>query len=503
MKLELDDRPYRPGDTITGHVELGPKDISLSKSQLILEGRAKTKSSEETGSTRSTYRGRAPLLYQSQPIDLKSAVPYESGSHRVPFSVRIPSTVPTLDSVPSKRGAYWTYNWGKPKENFEPKAGHALPPSFKAGPSGTSTISECYIEYNLGVYASGAAGDKRPLTIHSDCPISIEDSRSRKMHKVVERMQIQTAKLLPEMPEIPEIVSRQKSRMSIKEKVKEVTTHVKLPEAEFVVALHVPSYLHVGEKMKMKLRMEHSEPRDVSSRRSSMSSVRSKRPQLPCPDVQVESIEIKVKQTTHVRTRGALSTHLDQLKGPTWTDTQATYWKDLPRMAGEAPPLPSSDDSSSIDEPRDKVRVYRQSSSPSYQTFQLSSRTRVPATMTPSFSTYNISQVYNMRVTVSFSCAGEKKYLNYNAPIPIHPPPVHSRPSSSKSAPVSTDPFSDNDELFERATIGAAVTDDAVHPGIAGLTLAPTQGSTRAERIDSAYATLGGSSDVERCAVRA
>lgn len=447
MKLELDNshRPFRPGDTITGYVELGPDDDGLiQKTHLILEGRAKTKSQEKSGETKHIYRARAPLLYELHPLDTSPAVTFENNTKLIPFSLVIPSKVPKLANVPTTKDgffkSYWTYNWTD-KPDFQSQAGHDLPPSFKAGPGNAVTRSQCYVEYSVTAVGSllkssqdhpdseqleAYRTDTKPFWMQCTCPMSREmfSPSKRKTIRVIHPMCVQSMQLLPA------VTSRAKGKMTFKEKWKKAMSSSKLPEVKFRVALKMPSYLRVGESMTVSLQLYRSSQTGVSDR-----SEKKGKPQMPFPDVQVDSLEVVLKHTTHVRTRGSVSTHLDHWSDTVWQDKHINglLGMTLPKWEGESTLRSTTSlDSKHITNQFENSRassVNAHEALSSSRTFEISSISPIPPRLIPSFSTYNISRSYNMRVTVSMTCAGEQKFINHNSL--IH---VYSKPSGNETA---------------------------------------------------------------------
>ncbi|KAL1296519.1 hypothetical protein AAFC00_000028 [Neodothiora populina] len=480
MKLELDTprRPFRPGDTITGHIYLAADDVDVSKTHLILESRAKTKTVEKSSDTKNVYRARAPLLYQLHELELNvHAVPVGQNCRLVPFALPIPLDVQKVTNIPTTKDgifkSYWTYDWGKQKDNFQHEAGHPLPPTFRAGPRGVLTKSECYVEYCITAVGSrdvpsiddGASEqlepfrfDTRPFWLQSACSMTEEDFEllKRTKRKIAQRMTVQTMRLLPE------ISAREKGKLTFKEKWKNAFSSSRLPEVTFHMALKVPTYLHVGEKMRLVLIMERVDPTTASNGKGKKS-----RPRVQFPDIQIDKVEIKMKHITQVRTRGMMKMHTDHWTEAAWTDVQAhgLLHMTLPMWEGEqASPVhsPIASDLKHLTtvveaSAKEQSLVSGQSLDAMSRTFHLPSSSTAPSRLIPTFSTYNISRSYELRITLAFSCAGEKLFMNYNAPITVYSKPTISTKTAPLPARRVQSMFS---SVSEPAPIGASLIGD-------------------------------------------
>lgn len=226
--------------------------------------------------------------------------------------------------------------------------------------------------------------DTKSFWMQSACPVSSETNHSldQKITKS-SRMHVQTMRLLPE------VASRTDNKLTFKEKWMNVTKSSKLPEVVFSVALETSDCVFVGEKISVKLHLERS--RDDLA----LSSVNKKaRPWVPVPDVIVESVEMKLKHTTHVRTLGSISTHKDHWSDKIWTDLQVHTNASLPRWVGDTSMNIASSTYSTQTLTNDQVGdiVTSSNHTPSIsETFVLESESPLSDRLIPSFCTYNIS----------------------------------------------------------------------------------------------------------------
>ena len=519
MKLVLDNhrKPFRPGENITGHLELGPSDASVQKIHVILEGRAKTKTVESRSNSKSTYRARAPLLFQVEPVATSSSIAFSADTKYVPFSIQIPTEVPRISNIPAKKNGllktYWTYDWGKPKANFANAAGHTLPPTLNAGPKGQFTKSSCYVQYsitavgsreNLSLNPQTPQGglppqlepcrfDTRPFWLQSEC-CEVTASETEPTRRVAQRVVISNARLLPQVP------SKQAARMSIKDKFKNMAHPTSVPEISFVAFLSVPTHLRVGDRLPLTLNLKREDQAEV------LKNGKVLRPRVPFPDVQIDGIEIKVKANTHVRTCGSLKMHTDEWSETCWADTQAHGLARtvLPKWTGEVDAPPAYADSASspktvsvcstIDsDAKAAARASHRSTSSATHTIELESGHSLPSRLIPTFETYNISREYTIRVTVALSCAGEKSFINFNGPLD-----VVSRPASStrpSHLPPAFEDIFDTDVSVGQAVAGAALVGAGAGVG-ARFAAASVEASSHKppQRIDSGVSGLKSSS---------
>lgn len=463
MKLSICDHhsPFRPGDAIKGYVELNPKESHVEKMHVVLEGRAKTKTLDKRGDSRSVCRARAPLLYAMHTLQMEVAVLDSDGGRTVPFLISIPPVAPKLFNVPTNKDGffkpYWTYDWGKPKEHFQYEAGHVLPPTFRAGPCGMYTKSEGYVEYSItaigsqliparegGTKLESCLFDTVPFWMQSPCPVLTEEVK--KACRINRRVTVQSMKLLPEM------AARDGAKSTFKEKWKSVMGSSKPPEVSFCMSLVVPGHVHAGENMPLSVKMQRAKRMldgDVTERKS--------RPQVPFPGVEVEKLEINIKHCTRIRTCGSMKMHTDDWSHTAWTDIQVAGLGgvELPVWDGDDVVMATSS-AVSLDESKESCMASkRQQSDMLVQSFRLSSGQALPSRIVPTFSTYNISRTYSVRVTLTLRCAGEIKYINYTGPISVLSRP---RAAGSSGHPAMIDILHQGDQL-ERPLTGSTLAE--------------------------------------------
>lgn len=152
LKITLDEphRVYRPGDTITGKVELRGHTGNL---YLVLQGVAETKFSV-------TRTCRALLLHESYTLlelNEESAKEASDGEGVIPFAIPIPECTQKIDvsSTHPVKGSHPSDSWTSEKrwegwdqhDHYQRESGHPLPPTCKFAVRRKEDWIYCLVEY--------------------------------------------------------------------------------------------------------------------------------------------------------------------------------------------------------------------------------------------------------------------------------------------------------------------------------------------------------------------
>ncbi|KAF2734918.1 hypothetical protein EJ04DRAFT_602046, partial [Polyplosphaeria fusca] len=217
-------RLYAPGDTITGYVVGLNAHTFTRRVHLILEGRAKI---SVTVGGQIEYRERALLLYHVLPLQPQR---YCASSR---FSIKIPiETQQGLEhlngiDLRAVQGYSYTHNWPS-QEGFESTARHPLPPSTSVPIPTSNTLrvtptTQGYVEYKLSAVRSRSKGGNGRLILDCICsvPITITTLRmsSNELHDVLIDKKTVVQDLFVKTPQLS-----QDRRFSIREQLREPVT---------------------------------------------------------------------------------------------------------------------------------------------------------------------------------------------------------------------------------------------------------------------------------------
>ena len=148
ISLQEPNRGYRPNDTLRGDVvAVGELPSQPTAVHITLEGRCKTKIELNGGTKHATFRSRIPLVYNRQ--ELAPSPVEEFGLQRYSHAVQVPPSVQNLKETYPFTDRYWSHSVERNEVILETGPGRALPSTLAFGPRGGFRRVQGYVEYKL------------------------------------------------------------------------------------------------------------------------------------------------------------------------------------------------------------------------------------------------------------------------------------------------------------------------------------------------------------------
>lgn len=253
---------FFPGDVITGtlsfryHVLTTIDDVCVvNASILTFSGLAKTMIEVRTGtgtgsdSSSTYYRGRAPLLNLTQPLTTLSHTDHLDGKGREwPFAFTVPHNH-VIDAYPPLPSSWHTHDshWSTfgPDDRFSGNTSFQLPPSFRAD------VLQCsaYVEYSLTaqLWLSRGGNTRKPLRAEREITLAPLPPASFPLPgQSYDRLAIRSLRLLPE---------NETRKLSFKEKAGGFFHRSGLPMFEFQCTGILPQAVSLGERPSFTLQL--------------------------------------------------------------------------------------------------------------------------------------------------------------------------------------------------------------------------------------------------------
>ena len=138
MRIDIPTARCRAGSTIAGTVSLqGDVDIDVDVLTISLSGRSKTKSTRSQGNSSATYRGRAPLFYQTQTLFQGPHTIHSNHEWSFAFTLPDRCNARHRDAFKDRVGGF----------NLDPS--QSLPPTFDSENISFGWHARCFITYEL------------------------------------------------------------------------------------------------------------------------------------------------------------------------------------------------------------------------------------------------------------------------------------------------------------------------------------------------------------------
>ena len=234
----------RAGATVSGTVSLHEDvDIDVQTITISLIGRCKTKVVRSNGNSRTTYRGRAPLLEYRQVL-FKGPNTMKTNGHSWPFSFTFPThcVARGADQFKQRHGL------------FDNNPQQSLPPSFASDNHSFSWSSECFVKYELEaslignrtkIFSPGDLKTDKTLDFTTTRDLeSIKPDFIQKAHNIA----CHSLRLHPGHEDGP---------FTFKEKLQSMRTS-KLPVAKFQLHMLLPKAGILARPLPLILKLEHN-----------------------------------------------------------------------------------------------------------------------------------------------------------------------------------------------------------------------------------------------------
>jgi len=215
--------------------------------QVTLHGRAKTKIVKSNGNSRTTHRGRAPLLYVAAKIYDDSFQAAPNSTKQFPFSLSFPDSVDTRITQ-----AEW-----KPSGWYSTESGNPLPPSFMLDYHGFVHRFTAFTEYRVGTTVRMPNIDIKVGAIdeHSEPAVMYERPRIKpevmlqRYQEWKESCKVQNEHLVPE----------DDRASGFKQKAKAMFSSNYYPEYHFDIHTKYPCQIYLGQPMTFEIRVRPKE----------------------------------------------------------------------------------------------------------------------------------------------------------------------------------------------------------------------------------------------------
>ena len=439
IRLDAPTRVYKPGDNITGFLELANNTKKLPT--LVQQGIAKSKS---VFPNRGTCRGRTLLVWQR--IELQQSNEQQSADGSTNKTFRFSSLIPLecteipffVPKPPMKGSDYWDYPWiwdWNAQFLSKDTASPPLPPTCKFGPAGQRTVSDCQVGYAIVALDLKLNGTSEVL---ASAPFWLMSLPAPLSHPVVggdvakyilqdgNRLLFSTEQLTPEG----------RPKLTAMQRLKSGSMSSAPPQVAFSVKVARPQVVQAGSSLDVWVELT---PQDTDLVRFARASGKGKLPNVVpvhVPDVVLKAAKFELDQTTVVRTRGHVSDNDDA-----WEETVLTL-KEPPvsnkkqeKNDSQDPPVIrwSAGDLAAYQPADGVVPTWIKHANPPTQSSagdsnlnrKLTFQIPLPERLAPSFKSYNIARRYKWKLGLSFECAGEVHQVYYRFPnLTVLPPEI-------------------------------------------------------------------------------
>jgi hypothetical protein len=380
LSLHHQDKIYAAGDTITGTIHnWNQHQINGSWIELILAGRSKS-TLQLPRKVYYTHKDRVPLIYHVEKLQ-----PAESDGE-IHFSIAIPHRVQKdLSGLPDlkKRLGYWTHTWSD-SPFFNTQSEHELPPSIAMSRSLLVTNGDLcgsgHIHYTLTAVISniGESGEKTEIFSSDEETLDITTSRiSVKDWEELSRNNQTTDSstftlMLPEKG--LQFKSKEKPKLAIMKKIEQAFG--KNPSLTMATQITFPRAATVGSSITFSLRL------------GSVSSSHKNPNGFTLPPITLQRVEVFLKDTIALRCSRPvmrLHEHINEFPG---------------RNVGEM-----SCQVNHVFNPMDDGK--------GYQNTECQVEFEIPASCSPTFMTWNVSNQWYLHVNAFFKCLGKVSTKSY------------------------------------------------------------------------------------------
>jgi hypothetical protein len=359
--LDNSTRTYSPCDTVTGYIAGWHAAAHI---QIILEGRVKSYMRE----AKMQYKDRAPLLYEN----VNCMPPTNNMTPR--FSVIIPErAVKGLERLHEHAptdaifGRYWTSDWPA-QEPYESQAGHPLPPSMTLPFRNLQASGWGHISYKLIAVRSEFDNATGKLIPNASCQVPLRLTTRRlspskiiellsKVHSNTSDLSIQTAQLSKTRP------------LAIREQLRDVF-NTGAPAFYFKAITSSPKLSMPGARLQVAVAVAILPPPPGHLYN------------FPVPNITIVRLTFRIRSYTGLRVQRQFP---DERKPP-----KSYTFKGYEMETRQSP-------SGAIFTPKNGA----------YEGQSCVSNITLPATILPSFKTYNLWRGYRLESEVTFSVAGK------------------------------------------------------------------------------------------------
>ncbi|KAL9624541.1 MAG: hypothetical protein Q9160_001205 [Pyrenula sp. 1 TL-2023] len=354
-------------DVITGHVVVTcssgtaagvPEIFGPLKIVIWLHGRAKSKIIKSNGQSRSTYRGRAPLIRTSAIVHNDSFKGQPGSTYKFPFAIAFPPATTEGRGLFEPGGSLFVSDEGRP-----------LPPSMRLDYRGFAHRFDCFVEYKLTHAATMPGINVRINGNHVDYSVRYEMPRVSCESKI-DQMITTTRRLCVSNKHLLQPIDRPSG---FKEKSKALFSSDYYPKHTFEVVFCSPQHLYVSSRPQFSIRIRHMDDSTAPT----------------VPDVILKNFSVSLKAYTEVRAEKQI--FMEQT-----SRGDESPWGSVKFPIG----------------PFEKSRDW---------TWEVRG-TVIPLRIAPSFKTYNISRRYEMKVSWILRCAEKDFTLERSQYVILHPP---------------------------------------------------------------------------------
>ncbi len=359
IRINLPESRCSAGSTITGTVSLhGDEDIDVRLITITLQARCKTKANKSNGNSRTTYRGRAPLIHVRK--DLFAGPHTLHPGHSWPFTFTLPlqCDVRQYDHFKDQHGPF----------NSDP--GQSLPPSFVDSNFGFGWSAECFVRYELeaslvgtGVklFSVGDLASTRQLDFRTFRHVQTPDPQPIVRAQTIACYSL---RLRPGYGDAP---------LTFKEKLKSMRTS-QLPVSMFKIHMQLPRVGVPEQPLSAFLMLDHELQKSTA-------------PEPPI--VLLKKCRVALQAFTYIQCiRDEILREGDDLRD--WDTEHPIASVDFSEKMESAPPLTENFDLRSV------------------------MKIKVPSYFKPTFSTFNIRRVYRLHLKVSVECVQKTFKAEFN-----------------------------------------------------------------------------------------
>lgn len=354
-------------DAITGNLVLKclpgsnaniPEVFGPLRLDVILQGRAKSKIIKNNGQSRSTYRGRAPLIKTST-IAYNDRFKGEFGSiYKFPFVICFPPSTQLGAGLFEQDSTY-----------FDSAPGMPLPPTMALDYHGFAHRFDCFVAYKLQLMVAMPGINVRVNGIEEEYPIRYEmpriplRERIDRITSTTRTICISNAHLLP-----PD------DRPSgFKEKTKALFSSDYYPKHTFEAVFSSPQHLYVSSRPRFSITVRHLNDSTAPI----------------IPDIVLKNFSVSLKAFTEVRAE-------KQIFFEQTSRGDESVWGSVKAAIGL------------FEKSKDWTWDVR--------------ATTIPSRLPPSFKTYNINRRYQLKVSWVLRCAEKDFTLERSHYVTLNPP---------------------------------------------------------------------------------
>jgi hypothetical protein len=366
-----------PGSVLSGNVRLlAAKQQPLGQVAVTFAGRCKVRIERSNGQSVQFYYSKG-YYFRERQILHEGDFTFQAGTYSWPFTFIMPTSA-DRGFIQSQNGKGDAFGPDPPWRGTNTGRLHPLPPSFN-GPRKCSV--EYYLKAELTPPQKGASLLSRSIeekVMLNFRPLMIGLGLDQNLRNYNQKFSIRTLRLLPEDSE---------ERHSFRHKLKGIFQSSSLPELNLQVEVSIPRRVVATRGTAFPCLVS------VTPCARAVEDIR----QVPQSSVQVRRFEIELRSHTEARTRN----HRDYKKEKVvlGAGSGAAIWIQEPEDANEKTKSGNGKGQVGAIVTTDLGAIHG---------------VRIPAGMTPDFSTYNIAHYHSLQLKLRLECAGEG--MNFDVP---------------------------------------------------------------------------------------